>query len=128
MRELARVLAPRGIAAIRVSALDLLRSRHSEFARERQRFTRARLMALTRRHGLRVRSCTYANALLSPVAFAKFRLIEPFLKRPPESGVQPLAPWLNRLLYASLYCESWWIGAGRRFPFGQSLILLAEKQ
>ena len=39
-RELARVTARGGLVVLRVSALDILRSRHSEFAFERQRFTR----------------------------------------------------------------------------------------
>src|SRR5262245_46769746 len=45
-RELARVLAPGGALALRVAALDALRSRHSAFAHERQRFTRRRLRSL----------------------------------------------------------------------------------
>ncbi|MBM3740630.1 MAG: class I SAM-dependent methyltransferase, partial [Acidobacteria bacterium] len=36
MREVARVLRPGGLLALRVSALDILRSRHSAFAHERQ--------------------------------------------------------------------------------------------
>jgi SAM-dependent methyltransferase len=126
-RELARVLAPGGLLVIRVSALDALRSRHSRFAHERQRFTRGRLRSLVERQGLEILRCTYANALLAPVAFAKFRICEPLLRRKPQSGVQPVSPWLNRALYLPLEWESRWIGAGRDFPLGQSLILLARK-
>jgi len=127
MRELARVVAPGGILAIRVSALDVLRSRHSEFAHERQRFTRSRLVALAERHGLEVLRCTYANSLLAPVAFAKFRVIEPLLRSKAQSGVRMVSPWLDRLLFLPLKWESRWIGAGRDFPWGQSLILVARK-
>ncbi|HEV2446666.1 MAG TPA: class I SAM-dependent methyltransferase, partial [Candidatus Sulfopaludibacter sp.] len=42
--ELARVLRPGGLLAVRTSALDVLHSRHSDFAFERQRFTRSRLV------------------------------------------------------------------------------------
>ena len=45
LREMARVLEPGGLLVIRTSALDILRSRHTEFAGERQRFTRGRLEA-----------------------------------------------------------------------------------
>ena len=126
-RELARVLAPGGILAMRVSALDALRSRHSEFAHERQRFTRGRLRSLIERQGLEVLRCTYANALLAPVAFAKFRICEPLLRSKARSGVRAVSPWLNRALYLPLEWESRWIGSGRNFPLGQSLILLARK-
>jgi SAM-dependent methyltransferase len=125
--ELARVLAPGGVMAIRVAALDALRSRHSEFAQERQRFTRARLRRLAERHGLEIIRCTYANSLLAPVAFAKFRICEPLLRSKPQSGVRPVSAWLNRALYRPLEWESRWIGSGRNLPLGQSLILLARK-
>lgn len=127
LAELARVLRPGGLLALRVSALDILRSRHSQFALERQRFTRSRLLGLVARHGFRPLRCTYANSLLLPVALAKFRLWEPLLGRPPASGVAPVPAWLNRLLGLPLAAEACWLGAGGSFPLGQSLLLLAER-
>ncbi len=125
--EFVRVVKPGGLLAIRVSALDLLRSRHSEFAHERQRFTRPRLLTLAARHRLRVLRCTYLNSLLLPVSFTKFRVIEPLMSGPAESGVQPLPGWLDNLLYIPLRLEKSWLAAGWNFPLGQSLLLLAEK-
>ena len=125
--ELTRVLAPGGILALRTAALDVLRSRHSEFIAEHQRFTRRRLMNLFEGAGLRIRRCTYANSLLMPVAFAKFRIWEPLMRQPPSTGLAPVAPWLDRLLHAPLALESTWIGAGRGFAAGQSLLLIGEK-
>jgi SAM-dependent methyltransferase len=127
MKELARVLAPGGLLVLRVSALDILRSRHSQFAHERQRFTRRRLLRLVRDHGIRVLRCTYANSLLLPVALAKFRIWEPLLRRPPASGVAPVPGWLDHLLYAPLAVESALLNAGINLPIGQSLILIGEK-
>lgn len=127
MAELARVAAPGGLLAIRVSALDILRSRHSLFAHERQRFTRRRLLDLAARHGFRPLRCTYANSLLFPVALARFRVWEPLVRQPPRSGTEPVKPWLNKLLHLPLELEAAWLGAGGGFPFGQSLILIAEK-
>src|SRR5258708_5885953 len=63
--ELARFLVPGGVLVLRVAALDALRSRHSEFVLERQRFTRRRLRSLVERHGLAILRCTYANSLLA---------------------------------------------------------------
>ena len=125
--EFSRVLAPGGLLVMRVSALDALRSRHSLFTSERQRFTAARLQRLVGRHGIRVRRCTYANSLLLPVALAKFRLWEPLTRQAPQSGVRPVSRWLNRLLTVPLALESRWIGAGLNLPLGQSLILIGEK-
>src|SRR5215469_3462207 len=75
--ELARVVKPGGLLALRVSAFHALRSRHSEFVCERQRYTRPQLRRLVEEAGFRVLRATYANTLLSPVALLKFRLIEP---------------------------------------------------
>lgn len=126
-RELARVLVPGGLLVLRVSALDALRSRHSQFAGERQRFTRGRLCRQVSASGIRVLRATYANALLLPVALARFRLWEPLTRQAPASGVTPVAPWLDRLLYAPLALEAACLRAGLNFPLGQSLILIGEK-
>ncbi len=126
--ELVRVLKPGGLMAVRVSALDILRSRHSRFAHERQRFTRPRLLALAQAHDLNVIRCTYLNSLLFPVALAKFRLYEPLLVSPPESGVHETPGWLDNLLYIPLRLEETWLGAGLNFPLGQSLLMLAAKK
>jgi SAM-dependent methyltransferase len=127
MAEFRRVLRPGGFLALRASALDILRSHHSIHAMERQRFTRRRLMDLATRQGFRVLRCTYANSLLLPVALVKFRVVEPLLGGSPESGVQPVAPWLDKLLLAPLLAESKLLPAGVDLPLGQSLILLAER-
>ena len=126
-RELTRVLAPGGLLLLRTSALDILRSHHSEFAQERQRFTRGRLVKLFEGAGLRILRCTYANSLLMPVALAKFRIWEPLTGRPASTGLELVSPWLDRLLYAPLAMESGWIGSGLNLPVGQSLLLVAEK-
>lgn len=126
-RELVRVMAPGGVLAVRTSALDLLRSRHTAFAFERQRFTRRRLVELFTAAGLRVRRCTYVNSLLLPVALVKFRLWEPLRRQPAASGLQPVSPWLDRLLFGALAAEGRWLGTGRDFPLGQSLVLIGEK-
>lgn len=125
--EFSRVLAPGGLLVLRVSALDALRSRHSQFTSERQRFTRTRLMELAARHGIRVLRCTYANTILLPAALAKFRVWEPLTRQAPQSGVHPGAGWVNRILTLPLAAEGKWLGAGRDLPVGQSLILAGEK-
>jgi SAM-dependent methyltransferase len=128
LRELARVIEPGGLLVMRVSAFDLLRSRHSEFVGENQRFTRGRLLRQARNAGFHPIRCTYANALLLPVALAKFRLWEPLTGQKPASGVQPVHPTLNKMLHAPLALESRLIGAGINLPVGQSVVLAARKQ
>lgn len=127
IRELARVLSPGGLLVLRASALDILRSRHSEFVNEQQRFTRGKLMRSISAAGIRILRCTYANTILLPVALAKFRVWEPLGSKAPESGVRPVAGWLDRLFYGCLCAESGWLASGFNLPVGQSLILVGEK-
>jgi SAM-dependent methyltransferase len=128
MAELARVTATGGLVAVRVSALNILRSRHTQHAHERQRFNRRRLTRLAESCGIRVERCTYANSLLLPAAIAKFRIWEPLTRQPPASGVKPVNPALDALLGVPLKAESALIGAGLNFPVGQSLVLIGYKQ
>jgi hypothetical protein len=120
-------MAPNGLLFVRTPALDTLRSRHSEYILERQRFTRRRLLGLMAGAGVRAIRCTYANSLLLPVALAKFRLWEPLRRQPAASGVEPVPPWLDRLLYRPLAMEAAWMAAGHDLPAGQSLIFIGEK-
>jgi SAM-dependent methyltransferase len=125
--EFARVLKPGGMLVIRSAAFDALRSRHSEFVHEVQRFTRAQLRDALTQAGFRIDRATYANSLLVPIAFLKFRLWEPLTRQAPQSGVQPVSPWLDRLLYLPLHLESKLIGSGGSLPVGQSIVLIAYK-
>jgi SAM-dependent methyltransferase len=126
-REFSRVMTPGGLLVVRTPALDMLRSRHSTYIGEYQRFTRRGLMGLMASAGIRALQCTYANSLLLPVALAKFRLWEPLMGGPASSGVEAVAPWLDRLLYQPLAIEAAWLGRGHSLPAGQSLIFIGEK-
>jgi ubiquinone/menaquinone biosynthesis C-methylase UbiE len=125
--EMFRVLKPGGHLFLRVSALEALRSRHSIHVLERQRFTRNRLIRAVRAQGFSVDWCSYANSILSPVAFVKFRIVEPLIRSEETSGVKPVSPWLDKILHAALKAEAHWLGKRSRFPIGQSLILIARK-
>lgn len=128
IKELARVLAPGGLLVLRTAALRILRSRHSQFTGERQRFTASRLRGAVEREGLRCLRLTYANSLLLPVALFKFRVWEPLLNCPPASGLKPLPRWLNAALELPLRLESLLLNYGLNLPAGQSLLLVAEKR
>jgi len=125
--ECARLLRPGGLLLVRTSALEIFRSRHSEFVWERQRFTPGRLRNLAAGAGLKIERLTFANCLLSLLALAKFRIWEPLIRARPASGLKPLPAPIDRLFYAALHLESLLIGAGWRLPFGQSLYLVARK-
>ncbi len=128
LREFQRVIRPGGSLILRVSALDILRSRHSIFAHERQRFTKERIESAVREAGFKVIDCSYANSLLLPVALLKFRVWEDLTRQVPQSGVTVPAAPLNSLLERILGVEAAWLRRGGHFPVGQSILVLATKE
>lgn len=126
--EFSRVLAPGGVLVIRTSAFDWLRSQHSEFVGERQRFTRDKLLPSLSANGFKLLRSSYANMFLLPVALAKFRIWEPLMGADPESGLQAVNPILNGLLEQFLKVEAAWLRTGGNFPVGQSLWMIARKE
>lgn len=127
LREFCRVLKPGGVLLIRVSALDELHSRHSDYTWERQRFTKARLRSALERAGFSIERIGYFNFLLLPVAWFKFRVWEPLTDAEPASGLTPLPAWLNTLLEIPLRIEALCSKLGWTFPLGQSLVCAATK-
>ena len=125
--EMCRVLRPGGWLVVRAAAFDFLRSRHSEFVGERQRYTRRQLVGLMEECGLRVERATYLNCLLLPVAVMKFRVWEPLAGGEATSGLSPVAGWLNWALEGVLRVESAWVGMGGSFAVGQSVVVMGRK-
>ena len=126
--EFARVLRPGGWLVLRVPAFDALRSRHSQYVDERQRFRAGPLLRLLSQERLQPVRWSYANSFLSPIALIKFRVLEPLRRAEVRSAVDAMPPlWLNRLLRRVLLCEAALIRHGCRFLFGQSLIVVAQK-
>ena len=127
-RELSRVLRPGGLFVVRVSALNILRSQHSRFTHEKQRFSRGQLLDCAAAAGIDALRVTFANALLVPVALFKFRVWEPLTGAPSASGVTPLPGWLDKFFGSLLSVEAALVGAGLNLPVGQSLLLVGRKR
>ena len=127
LAEFSRVIRPGGLLFLRVAALDVLRSRHSEFAHERQRFTRARLLPQLHAAGFEILRTTYMNSLLLPVALFKFRVWEPLTRQTPASGVYRYSPLLNRVLEWPLQLEARLLRKNIDLPLGQSLFVVSRK-
>lgn len=127
LAEFHRVLRPGGVLVLRLSALDLLRSRHSVYVGERQRLTRARLRRGLTEAGFHPGRISYANSFLLPVALFKFRVWEPLTGAQAGTGIEDLPTWLNRALEWVLRLEAAVIARGWDFPVGQSLLAVARK-
>lgn len=128
LAEFRRVLRPGGWLVLRAAAFQALRSRHSQYVAERHRYRSGELLRKLAASDFQVVRWTYANSILSPIAWFKFRVWENLLREKPHSGVaMKLPPWLNRLLLSALKTEAALLRAGFRFAFGQSLMAVARK-
>lgn len=128
LRELARVLKPGGWLVLNLPAYPKLRSSHDEAVHIRRRFTRESLRGLLTDAGLRIRTLTYRNTLLFPIA-ALVRMARrgsaPHAQ--PASDLAPLPGPVNGLLKLPLSLENRWIRQGGRLPFGLSVFCIAVK-
>jgi SAM-dependent methyltransferase len=128
LREMMRVLKPRGHLFIRVAAFKWLWSSHDEALDVRHRYTRDELADRLSAAGFVVEWTSYANGFLFPVI-----LLRRFLKRLGIGGgtdVKPLPPglgWMDGIFRAILTSEARWFKSGRRLPFGLSLIAYARR-
>jgi SAM-dependent methyltransferase len=124
LSEISRVLKPGGLLYLREPAYSWMRGGHDVAVSTKHRYTKTGLCGLVREAGLLPARSTYANTLLFWAA-APHRLLSR-LRGETESDVKPVAGWLNGLLGATLKLEARLL-AKARFPFGLSVIVLAQK-
>ena len=127
--EIHRVLRPGGIAFLRVSAYQWMRSGHDDALSVSQRYSLGELTDLMQRAGFQIRRATYANTLLLPVAIFKRLVLSRVGFGHGESEVKPWATgfqWMNGLLTIPLRIEA---RALKKLdlPFGLSAIAIGEK-
>lgn len=122
--EMARVLRSGGLLLIREPAYNWMRGSHDVAVATDHRFTRVRLLEILRSKGLTPRRATYANTLLFGLA-VPHRLLSR-IKGGGDSDVRPVPQWLNRLFGTALSFEARLL-ARLSFPFGLSVVILAEK-
>jgi SAM-dependent methyltransferase len=122
--EFFRVLKSGGTLFIREPAYEWMRGSHDKVVATKHRFTRGRLQELLVEQGFKVRRATYANSLLFPLAMLHRFLSR--LKGGEESDVKPVHPLMNKTFAAALKLEARLL-SGISFPFGLSVIIVAEK-
>ena len=113
LEALRGLLAPGGHALLTVPANRWMWSKHDEFLHHKRRYTAGELRSKAVGAGLRVRTLSYFNTLLFPLA-ATARLLNV-----EGSGVPP-AP-LNRL-FQTVFSAERWVAGRVPLPFGVSLL------
>lgn len=125
VREVARVLAPRGIFVFSVPAYQWLWSAHDEALAHRRRYRRKTLRRLLEDAGLRVGWLSYWNTVLFPVAALRRLANRRVRAGEAASDVAPAGPAATRALVGLLRIEGLFarkVG----LPLGLSLVGWAE--
>ena len=127
--EIHRVLRPGGIAFLRVSAYQWMRSGHDDALSVNRRYSLSELTGLMQGAGFQIRRATYANTLLLPVAIFKRLVLSRLGFGQGESEVKPWSTglqWMNGLLTVPLRIEA---RALKKLdlPLGLSAIAIGEK-
>ena len=131
LREIHRVLRPRGVTFIRGAAYRWMRGAHDTALDTQRRYSLSAMRREIERAGLRVLRATYANTVLLPLA-AAWRLGVQRLGPPgARSDVRPLPRGLRALdpvLRAVLGIEASYLRRPRAtLPLGLSSICVAER-
>ena len=126
LREMRRVLRPRGRALLFVPAFMWLWGVQDDVSHHRRRYTLPQLTARVREAGFEIERATYANITFFPPilagrAFMKLTGIKP------ESENNITISALNGFLGKLFGAERYWL-KNFNFPFGVSIVIVARKK
>ncbi len=124
LKEIHRVLRPRGIFLIREPAFKVLWSGHDIVGHTARRYTLRELRTKLTKAGFRIERITYLNTLLFP-AVAVSRLLKNIFGKC-ESDFKRTPRMLNELLFRILSSESSLL-TRINLPFGVSVLAIARK-
>jgi SAM-dependent methyltransferase len=131
MREIYRVLKPKGLAFVRVAAYEWMKSGHDQALNTQHRYSLEEISQKLERAGFEILRKTYANTLLFPVAFLKRVIWRSLRMSGAASEVKPFPPsmeWLNWIFTRLLLIEARFLKSGKRsLPFGLSAICVVRK-
>ena len=123
LRLLAATLRPGGIVVVTVPAHDWLWTELDDATFHRRRYSRQSLELALQKAGLVPVFSSYLMSLALPPLWLRRVLLRG--RRQPKRGWKDelrVTPVLNGLMLAALAPERWLVEAGRRIPFGSSVL------
>ncbi|KKS98422.1 MAG: methyltransferase type 11 [Candidatus Gottesmanbacteria bacterium GW2011_GWA2_43_14] len=126
LKELYRVLKPKGLLLLRLPALEILRGAHDIVVETRHRYTTGEVGRKMKTSGFTVVGISYANMLLTVPLLIKRSLERIKGKRYFHSDSHPLPLLINEIFYLILNCENQLLKY-ISLPFGSSVVALGKK-
>ena len=120
LKEISRVLKPRGELILRVPANKFLMSAHDVHVHTARRYNKKDLENKFRRAGFKIKFISYIHSPIFPIS-----LIRRLVHQSAGSTVGRVNPVLNTFLTAVFKLEAEIISKGITMPFGQGLIAVA---
>jgi len=127
LKEIYRVLKPKGYIIIVLPAFSWAYSHHDQAVHGKKRYTLSQATSLLKKSGFKITYARYLFSFLFPIFLIK-RMIEKLT--PTSKTVSDLTlphKLMNSLFY--WFCRLEWLIANRyfRLPFGSSIIIVAQK-
>lgn len=119
-----RLMRPHGRVLLTVPAHRWMWSSHDDRLHHLRRYSRHKLENVALAAGYRIRTLTYFNFLLLPVAIVA-RTIDRATPRGTSAGSSVPVPWLNETLFRVFASEAKCV-ARSRIPFGMSLLAVLD--
>ncbi|MFN2579050.1 MAG: class I SAM-dependent methyltransferase [Pyrinomonadaceae bacterium] len=125
LKEMRRVLLPRGRALLFVPAFMFLWGVQDDISHHRRRYTANQLREKLRNAGLTVERITYANlSFFLPILIGRVLMRLTGMRPASENNIT--VGGLNRVLGRIFGSEGWWLKRFR-FPFGVSIVCVARR-
>ena len=122
LREINRVLKPKGKAIVQVAAYQFMYSNHDRAVFTERRYSKKQFKKKLKAAGFEIERLTYYNTTLFPAALVK-RLLE---KESYTSEIKHMSPLLNSILTKIALTENS-IVKYVNMPFGLSLVAVVKK-
>lgn len=126
LKEANRILKTSGTLVITDSALPFLMGPHDVATHARERYYLDDLVGKVKRAGFRIRRKSYIYFFLFPLIFIS-RTVSKFKKEKIKSDLSEMPPLLNFLALLVCKIEAFFLREVS-FPYGSSLIILAQKR
>lgn len=125
MKEIYRVLKPKGIAIITVPAFSFLWDSHDDMNKHYRRYFTGELKSKINRTDLNILYISYYNFFLFPIALVVKFIMKSFKKKRVINNQELIEP-LNSFLYNIFLSEKYFLPL-IKFPFGVSIICVSQK-